>query len=112
MRSTIALLFAAGLASTGASVVPSSDAYAQARERARTGTVVITPRYLTAGPLASEFEYLGSLPSVDARFSSTGRDLPGLTFQEPRMRDTWYLSRPHSSIAIDTPWGRKLPGEQ
>ncbi len=112
MRSTIASLFVAGLVLTGASVVPPSDAYAQARERTRAGTVVITPRYLTAGPLASEFEYLGSVPSADARFASTGRDLPGLTFQEPRMRDTWYLPRPHTSIAIDAPWGRKLPGER
>jgi hypothetical protein len=109
-RSATLVVLAAAV--VGGSLVASAlDAEAQTR-RARTETVVITPRWLTAGPLRSPGEQMYAVPNADARFVSTGRDLPGLTYQEPRYRDPWYLPHPQSTIYFDGPLGRKLPGEQ
>ena len=79
--------------------------------RGRSQTVVITPRYLTAGTAVSPGETRGAVLGSDPRYFSTGRNISG--FDEVNLRrDPFYLPYPQSSIAFDSPWGSKLPNER
>lgn len=111
MRRSVSLFLAAVTAVSAVSFVAStSSAEAQARQRNRT-VVVIVPRYLTAGTLVSPGETRAAVPAADARFRSAAYDIPGLS-TGPYWSDPFYLRHPHTTIAVDTPFGRKLPGEQ
>lgn len=112
MRRTLAvLLAAAAVAGTFGVAATSNEAEAQTR-RARSDVVVITPRWLSAGTIYSEGETLGAVPNADARFISTGRNIPGTTYNDLRTTDPWYLPRPHFTFVFDSPLGSKGPGER
>ncbi|OQW52549.1 MAG: hypothetical protein A4S15_06845 [Candidatus Raskinella chloraquaticus] len=75
--------------------------------RGRTQTVVITPRYLTAGTIVSSDEVRGSVLGADPRFRTTGRDISGYD-QVNLRRDPYYLPYPQTSFSFDSPWGGRL----
>lgn len=111
MRRSVAVFLSALTAVSALSFfAATSDAEAQVRQRSRT-VVVIAPRFLTAGTLVSPGETRAAVPYADARFRSAGFDLPGQS-RGPYWSDPFYLRHPHTTIAVDSPFGRKLPGEQ
>lgn len=114
MRRSLALLVAMTTGLAGMALIGSSDeaaARTRVRPRAHTPTVVITPRYLTAGTAIPYYETRASVPDADPRFRSSGYAITSFEHQTPP-HDPWYLPYPHTTIIIDSPLGRKLPGEQ
>jgi hypothetical protein len=105
VTSTAVAMALAGLAALAAP----SDAEAQTR-RSRT-VVVITPSYLTAGTQVSPGETRAAVPIADARFRSSSYDIPGFT-RDRYWSSPFYLPYPHTSIAFDSPLGRRMPGER
>lgn len=69
----------------------------------RSQTVVITPRYLTAGTLVSSDEVRGSVLNADPRFRSTALDIAGYD-QVNLRKDPFYLPHPQTSFSFDSPF--------
>jgi hypothetical protein len=110
MRRALALACLAA-AVAGAPLAFASTAEAQTRREQRP-VVTITPSYLTAGRLVSEGETRAAIPYADARFRSTGYDIPGDGLTRFRA-DPWHLGGgARAGFSFDSPFGRKLPGEQ
>jgi hypothetical protein len=110
MRRSALIVLAALTALPAVPLVASSNS-AEAQTRRSRSVVVITPRYLTAGTQVGPGEFRAAVPYADARFRSGANDLPGQSLG-PYFVDPFYLRHPHTTIAIDSPLGRKLPGER
>jgi hypothetical protein len=108
LLAALAAVLASGLSATAFV----GDAEAQTRVVRERATVVITPRYLTAGTQVSPGERRGDVPATDARFRSTAYDLPGMTYGRYVWSDPFYLPGPHTTVEFDSPLGSKLPGER
>jgi hypothetical protein len=61
--------------------------------------VTIAPRYLSAGTVASPYEYRGVVPQADARFQPVTNSLEG-RFSEWR-QDPWLVPYQRSSFSFD-----------
>jgi hypothetical protein len=62
-------------------------------------TVIIAPRYLSAGTLASPHEYRGVVPQADARFQPLTNSVGG-RFSEWQ-QDPWLVPYQRSSFSMD-----------
>jgi hypothetical protein len=61
--------------------------------------VTIAPRYLSAGTLASPYEYRGIMPEADARFQPVWNSIDG-RFDGLR-EDPWLVPYKRSSLSMD-----------
>lgn len=73
-----------------ASIMPLAGAQAEGRT-----SVIITPRYLSAGTVVSPYEYRASVPDSDARFQPVTNGLTG-KFSDWQ-QDPFYVPKPQSS---------------
>ncbi len=93
MRNLSLAILAISCVASGFTVFP-------AEAKTSRNTVSIAPRYLTAGPLASPYEYRGVVPETDARFLPVTYGLNTGRFTDWG-RDPWLVPYKRSGLSLD-----------